>query len=310
VRARERVVRRLQVTSPKTDLADLVLRQADVGDVAGQLLRPDQGIGLGLAPRAPPAQDAGPVDAAVAGGGNDALAHAAPLGRNRPLAGAPVVGELAADGQGLAIDLAGGPRPETTADRDGHRLIDRGRCVRDAAEPDESTALRRPTEQGEIEVSNALSDCRHPLAVRERALEIVLDQRELGVRPRVERMRAPFRLPIEQARGRVVPAGADGELAAREVLIRERCRDPRRRVRFFLFDIRGIRSLVRPEELVVAARDPCRFTERLEIPRPERLVRVSRGEKRERALPFAAAHGGATCFERTAGELSQALVRG
>jgi hypothetical protein len=125
----------------------------------------------------------------------------------------------------------------------------------------------------------------------------------------MERMRTPFRLPVEQAGRGVVPAGAHGQLPAREVLVREHCRDPSRRLPLVLRKVRRICSLVRPKELVVAARNPRRLAERLKILGPERGIRVGGGEKRERALPFTAAHGRATCLERATRHLSQALVR-
>src|SRR5918996_1266191 len=137
----ERLLGRLEVTLAKPDLADLVLGEAEVENVSPHLLASGARVRLGLVPRATPAQNARSVDAAVAGGRDDALADAAPLRGDRPLPRAPVVAKLAADGQRLAVDEAGRPRPERSAHRGGHRLVDLLHGLVDTSEPDQGASL-------------------------------------------------------------------------------------------------------------------------------------------------------------------------
>src|SRR4030095_2887679 len=118
VRLPERFLGRREIAHSEADLSKLVEGLAGRAHVVRtQLLAGVGGFACGVRQRAPETQDAGPGHAAQAWESEDALA-VAPLARGvGPLAGAPVVGEPAADVYCGAGDVARGEPGDGAAPR-------------------------------------------------------------------------------------------------------------------------------------------------------------------------------------------------
>ena len=113
---------------------------------------------LGFDPFAPQDEDLRLVDPAVAGRGPDASA----LCRLRPLPGSPVVRELAARPDHVAVHLPGDERRELPADRRERRLVDHGETVRDVAPLHEGHAPEHHAGGLHVSISQPLADLGGP----------------------------------------------------------------------------------------------------------------------------------------------------
>jgi hypothetical protein len=156
VRLPERFLGRREIAHSEADLSKLVEGLAGRAHVVRtQLLAGVGGLACGVRQRAPETQDAGPGHAAHARESEDALA-VAPLARGvGPLAGAPVVGEPAANVYGVAENVARGVRSEGAAHRGHGGVLEEHQSPGYLAFGDQEPPLLLQFQSGQVAVSQA-----------------------------------------------------------------------------------------------------------------------------------------------------------
>ena len=156
VRLLKGLLRSLLVAKAEPDLPDLVHRLSGRDEVeALDLHERSPRLFLGLGPRAAETDDARSLDAADSGEARDRLPLAPLASAVRPVAGAPVLRELVAHGDRVAVDDGGRVRLELAAHRGRRRLVDERPPLVQGARGDEEPALEVKPQGLEVAISVA-----------------------------------------------------------------------------------------------------------------------------------------------------------
>ncbi len=282
VRGAKRIVGGGEISSPTTDLADLVVTaRGDEAVELPELLTGGERRLLRLGPIAAQAHDLGAVNAAGTGEAVHVLLLAPPAGRLRPLDRATVVAHVLARRDRHAVDEAGREGPQLTGDSRSARLVEDGEPLLDLAVLHQRSALAHEGQNLGVAVARAPRDVVGTLELRKGLSDVSLPQERRNAPGKGEiSMLSRFGQALEQALRIREPAARDGEGGAVDVIPGERqretgCAEPVAGCREA-----GVRALAQGDRLLEPPRPPGRVREALQVLRRKvALVRARVGVK-------------------------------
>ena len=230
------------------------------------------------------------MDPAVPGRGSDAF----PERRLRPLPGPPVVRDLAARADHVAVHGTGHVQPELPADRGQRSLVDQGEAFGDVPFLHQGDTLVRRAQRLQVAIAEPLPDVGAAPSELDGLVQVASERSERLAGEEVAVLR-PFGLGLEDPLCSVEPTGGyrPGELRA--VLAIQYQRDVRSPDVLLCLDVARVRALEGIDRVVRAHRPPRRLRHRLEVFRAEQGGRVRLREELEPAIPLLSGDGLPRC---------------
>ena len=230
-------------------------------------------------------EDLRPVDAAHAGEPVDGLPLAPPMRGFRPLASPPVVGGVAACGDHRAVGHPGGDGAELPVHRGDGRLLHQPETLLRPPQGDQERSVPQQAEGLEVGVAVAGTDLDGPSRHLEGAVDLSGHLRPVALRQGQVAVGEALGLPFEETLPPAGPGRCDGALLLERVFPADVERQRGGPAAVAPGQVGLERPLFRLDGQVGVGAEPCRQSQRLQVPGIEIRFPVGPGQQVERLLP-------------------------